>query len=177
MLFDRDGVDIVTTSASRQMVMIKSDSSTERYCRGPEPDSSLAVGGGMTLSMPLASGMKSFGGEKHQESTALGGRNPAVLITRELLYRACELSMNLNADAASTLSIYREFLDIAQRIAATQRQDGTRATAPTKEDPSGDDALKDDDAKGDDDKDGGDSGDKGKAAKDKGKPDEASKKK
>ena len=47
MLFDRDGVDIVTTSSSRQMVMIKDRDSVERYCRGPEPDSSLATTSGV----------------------------------------------------------------------------------------------------------------------------------
>ena len=134
----------------------------------------------------MASGAKSIGGEKHQESIALGGRNPAVLITRELLYRACELSMNLNADSAGTLAIYREFLDIAQRIAATQKQEGTASTATSgdaasKDDSPGDDATQDDDAKSDDKDSGGKDGDGGKAAKDpgknKGKSEDARKKK
>jgi len=133
MLFDREGVDIVTTSSARQMVMIKDPGSVERYCRGPEPDASLATSGGLTLAVPLGMGSQSVGSRRQEQIQSLGGRNPAVLITRELLYRACELSMNLNADAEKTLAIYREFLAIAKEIAAKQTQAGTEPS-PAKDD-------------------------------------------
>ncbi len=162
MLFDRDGVDIVTTSSSRQMVMIKDRDSVERYCRGPEPDSSLATSSGMSFSLPVGTGARTIGGQKQQESAALGGRNPAVLITRELLYRACELSMNTNADPEKTLAIYREFLQIAAQIAATQGQAGTDP-APAKASGSTDDKS-DDSNDSKDDKDSDKDADKAKGA-------------
>ncbi len=170
MLFDRDGVDIVTTNSSRQMVMIKDRVSTERFCRGPEPDSSLATSGSVSLTMPFATGAKSVGGQKQQESLALGGRNPAVLITRELLYRACELSMNINADPEKTLAIYREFLEIAEKIAATQTQAGSQAVTSGAPAP-GDDKSADGDDKSDDDD------DQAAKDKDKGKSEDPKKKK
>jgi hypothetical protein len=157
MLFDRDGVDIVTTSSSRQMVMIKDSDSVERFCRGPEPDSSLMTSGGVSLSLPVGMGARSIGGQAQQDSLALGGRSPAVLITREILYRACELAMNINADAEKTLAIYREFLQIARQIAETQTQAGSQAVS-SKPAPSADDKDDDSDDKSDeksDDKDAG----------------------
>lgn len=155
MLFDRDGVDIVTTSSSRQMVMIKDKDSVERFCRGPEPDSSLTSSGGLSFSLPVGIGSRSIGGQEQQDSLALGGRNPAVLITREILYRACELAMNINADPEKTLAIYREFLQIAREIAATQTQAGSEAVS-SRPAPPADDKDDDSDDKSDDtDKDAG----------------------
>lgn len=156
MLFDRDGVDIVTTSSSRQMVMIKDKDSTERFCRGPEPDASLTTSGGLSLSLPAGLGGRAIGGQTQQDSLALGGRSPAVLITREILFRACELAMNINADPEKTLAIYREFLQIAQQIAATQTQAGSAALS-SRPSPAADD--KDDDSD-DTDKSGKDAGKK-----------------
>ncbi|MCP4980993.1 MAG: hypothetical protein GY935_10920 [Gammaproteobacteria bacterium] len=38
---------------------------------------------------------------------------------REMLYRACELSMNLNADTKTTIEIYSKFLDPIEKITQT----------------------------------------------------------
>lgn len=55
----------------------------------------------------------------------LGGRSAAVLITRELLYRACELSLNLNMDTQSTLDFYLKALEVVKAIATHQAVSGT----------------------------------------------------
>ncbi|HEX4943967.1 MAG TPA: hypothetical protein VFV55_06405 [Usitatibacteraceae bacterium] len=160
MLFDRDGVDVVTTSTARQMVMIKDPGSNERYCRGPDPDSSLTSSGGVTLSLPSSTGSKSVGAQKQEDALSFGGRSPAVLITRELMYRACELSMNINADADKTIAIYQEFVRSIERIVASQRQQGAAPLASTKSSEGGSGGDSSDDASdssdSDADKDGSD---------------------
>jgi hypothetical protein len=42
-----------------------------------------------------------------------------VLLARELLFRACELSLNLDADAEETRDIYERFLATLEAIAPT----------------------------------------------------------
>jgi hypothetical protein len=69
--------------------------------------------------------------EAGDRSIALGGRNPAVLITRELLYRACELSNNLNLSKEETLAVYYRFLDASLTIAKVQTSTGTNITLPS----------------------------------------------
>lgn len=58
---------------------------------------------------------------------SLGGMAPEVLITSELLYRACELCANLNADEELTLKIYQMFLDAVDKTASTQTKSGANA--------------------------------------------------
>jgi hypothetical protein len=54
-----------------------------------------------------------------------------VLISRELMYRACELSLNINADTALTLQIYERFLRSLEEIAKHQTGAGVAAKAGT----------------------------------------------
>ena len=40
------------------------------------------------------------------------GRTPAVLITRELFYRACELTVNANLDSKDALDLFYKVLNV-----------------------------------------------------------------
>ena len=53
---------------------------------------------GAHLSVPAGAGSVSIGDQESIGSMTMGGRSPAVLITSELLYRACEFSNNFNLD-------------------------------------------------------------------------------
>ena len=83
--------------------------------------------------MPTLAGGKGAGvsDEATQGSLSLGGRNPAVLITRELMYRACELSNNLNLSTPETLKLYRDVMNVIVQISSAQSGTGVAATAAT----------------------------------------------
>ena len=108
---------------------IKKSNKGHRLCLEPNPDavqtSSIGLGVGLPQVGEQTSISDGVGG------IALGGRNPEVLIARELLYRACEVSLNVNANYAQTRDIYREFLAAVREIAKYQVNAGSSAVAAT----------------------------------------------
>ena len=86
--------------------------------------------GGIRLALPLGA-QKSIGEDVSRGAMSLGGRNPGVLIAHELLYRACELSLNLNADSALTLKIYERFLQSLELVVKAQTGTGVVAAVAT----------------------------------------------
>lgn len=125
-LYDRQGVDVILSPADTQSVYFKDLGSQERYCRSPEPDTASTFSEGVSVGSPLGGG-RGVGEDAARGALSLGGRNPASLISRELMYRACELSLNLNADTALTLQIYERFLRSLEKI--TKYQTGTGVAA------------------------------------------------
>jgi len=139
-LFDRDGIDVVLAAADRQAVMIKDPSSKERMCLAPGPDYSVTASRGVNLGVGMGlpvgpKGEQNIGGDVSRGALSLGGRNPGVLIARELMYRACELSMNLNADQVTTLQIYTRFLEAIEKIALSETGAGTASVSAMPIDP------------------------------------------
>ncbi len=133
-LFDRDGIDAILAASDRRVMIIKDHASTERVCLAPGPDYSVTSSRGVDVGMGggLPVGPKQtehFGGDVSRGALSLGGRNPGVLIARELMYRACELSMNLNADAATTIKIYIRSLEPIEKIAPSETGSGSASVA------------------------------------------------
>jgi hypothetical protein len=93
-LYERQGIDILVESSSLKTTVIKDKDSFERICRSPNPD--FASGETSGVSVGLSKG-PTIGTSSGAMIDSLGGRSPAVLITRELMYRACELTLNLQA--------------------------------------------------------------------------------
>lgn len=90
-LVDRDGVDMIAAPAGHVSVMIKDGSSRERVCGGRLPDAIMDSSVG--LSLPA----RSVGVGTTNTDLALGGRNPQVLIVRELR-RSSSLMPNATAN-------------------------------------------------------------------------------
>lgn len=132
VLIDRSGIDVVGAPADSLHVIIKDQKSLERFCKGPGPDMALTANGGITiggnLPVPAAPGAK-IGESTGRGALDLGGRNPAVLIARELLYRACELVINTNANPKTAIAIFKMTMDAIERISALQVDTGAVATA------------------------------------------------
>ena len=110
LLYDRAGVDVISEAAGVRMAFFRDPTSTERFCLGPGPDVSVAASDQLGIAVAGRSITTGAG----ESTLALGGRNPQVLIVRELMYRACELAMNLNSDATETKAIYLAFLAAAK---------------------------------------------------------------
>lgn len=122
---NRNGLDIVIEDGSKKATVIKDLGSTERYCRTPNPDFAAVKGGSFALPTGIGT---SVGASESSAIDSLGGRSPAVLITRELMYRACELSLNVNADPDMTRAIYTQFLAIITVALADQTEDGVASS-------------------------------------------------
>jgi hypothetical protein len=122
-VLDRDGLDVVLDRSDKQAYVFKDTDGTERFCRSPAPDFAVTASEGVSLGV---SG-RGVGEDASEGALGLGGRNPEVLVARELLYRACELSLNLNADPKTTRAIYTQFLNAIKDIAKSQSGAGDAA--------------------------------------------------
>ena len=139
-LFDRAGIDAILAASDRQALIMKDPTSKERMCLAPGPDYSVTasrgVNVGMGVGLPVGpKTQENLGGDVSRGALSLGGRNPEVLLARELMYRACELSLNLNADQATTLWIYTRFLESIEKIAQSQTGSGSASVSATPLDP------------------------------------------
>jgi len=61
-------------------------------------------------------GKDSVGDASGINASLLSGRSPLVLIVRELMFRACELSVHQNLSKKETISLYKNFLEIANTM-------------------------------------------------------------
>jgi hypothetical protein len=128
-VIDRIGVDVVASDSTRQLTYLKESGSKERFCRGPGADAITTASQGVSAQIPLRGSSVGVGEETTNGAVDLGGRNPAVLITRELMYRACELASNTNADGPAERQIYMQFLQVVLAISKVQTGTGITALA------------------------------------------------
>jgi hypothetical protein len=78
---------------------------------------------GMSIAglMPSASsGTNSLTESQGFSATTLGGRTPSVLSTREILYRICEMTSNLQLNSEDTVKAYLSALDKITEIIKAQ---------------------------------------------------------
>lgn len=98
-----------------------------RYCAEPAPDVAMEnlqkLVASLQGSVPnQASAQASVDAETSAKVVQLAGRTQLVLIAREMLYRACELSMNqpeIGKDTA--LAMYQEVANLIKDMAAAER--------------------------------------------------------
>lgn len=101
-----------------------------RFCSQADADAAQSYSDGIAADIgPVKSGA----GELKDSVTgsSLGGRNPEVLIVREMMYRACELSSNYDVTYDEARSIYTEFLNAAVALGKDQTGTGVAATSAT----------------------------------------------
>lgn len=130
-----DGVRILAIPADLSIAYIKANGNPERLCAPRFGDVSDTRSEDIGFSIPMTAGSTGVDAGNAVGAISLGGRDPAVLLVRELLFRACELSMNLNLDYEAAMQVYNSFLKASLEIVRLQGQaTGTLATssqAPT----------------------------------------------
>lgn len=135
-IFERGGVSMVVVPSGSRETYFSDPKSLERHCRAPSPDVSLTSSEGVSFNVPSpVGGGVGVGEDASTGALGLGGRSPAVLISRELLYRACELANNLNLPREQSLKLFQDVLAVIVKIAAAQTGTGTAAVASTPNDP------------------------------------------
>jgi len=136
-LVDRQGMDVVMDHNTGVGFIITDPNVKERFCKTPDPDILAAEtkSEGLSLGglMPTApSGNDSLTESQGFLATTLGGRNPSVLITRDILYRMCEMTSNLQMNSGDTVKAYLSALDrITEIIKAQNATDKTVPTTPS----------------------------------------------
>jgi hypothetical protein len=97
-----------------------------RYCAEPVPDVALETVQKLTatLTATLAKA-ESIEGEVATDLSnkvvQLAGRTELLLLAREMLYRACELSLNHPKDDAAAMSLYTRVADLVERLGDAEK--------------------------------------------------------
>lgn len=136
-LFERGGVSMVVIPGNSRETYFSDPKSMERHCRAPSPDVSLTASEGVSLNVPSLTGKGGSGvtEDASMGALSLGGRSPAVLISRELLYRACEITNNLNLPPDQALKLFQEVMAAIVKISVVQNSAGTASVAARPVDP------------------------------------------
>ncbi len=129
-LYTREGTDVITIGVDRRVAFLRSNKEDDCQCLAPPPDAMLFSSFGMSLSSTLLKGTQEGIGEKSgSDIMALGGRTPLVLISRELMYRACEFTTNQKLSKVDAMKVYQDFLRTIVALSKVKEMNGTQATS------------------------------------------------
>lgn len=130
----RTAVKPTTTNISGVNLFTKEDTlrttyfkDSQRFCLEPMLDATGTESEGVNLGLQQLGQSESIGESDSRGAVTLGGVSPEVLLASELMYRACELSMNLNADIKLSLEIYFRFLEAIEKLAPFAQTHGTKS--------------------------------------------------
>lgn len=120
-IYDSKDIDIVANQGDENISYIKG----QEFCAGTGSDYARTGGFGISLGAKAAKNQDNVGISDSHGVDSLGGRTSALLITRELMYRACEVSLNTQSNREQTLEIYKLFLSSIESITALHLGQGT----------------------------------------------------
>jgi hypothetical protein len=119
-------VEALILTDDHKVTYIKKRGGIDRFCSSPETDAVSSYEKGFSFGVNTIATSDGVGEQSGRSELGLGGRSPAVLISREFLYRACELSVNLNANSEDTISIYKMFLKSLENVVKNHFNQGTQ---------------------------------------------------
>jgi hypothetical protein len=130
-----DGMKIYSSTSDMQSAFLKDNNSQEHFCDSRISDVADTESNSMGLGFSVVGKSESINEGASRGAISLGGRSPAVLITREVMYRTCEMVMNLDLDKKEALDIYIYTLDLVRSVAQSDTAKGTASivgSAPVK---------------------------------------------
>lgn len=113
------GLQVLTVPEGQRVMLIKSPEDVERVCSPRESDEGMSVSEGLSLDLAGAGEGVGMGESVGERAVPLSHPTALVLLARELLFRACELSLNLDASPEETRAIYERFLATLEAVAPT----------------------------------------------------------
>ncbi|MBE0491355.1 MAG: hypothetical protein IBX44_03775 [Sulfurospirillum sp.] len=123
-LYAQGGFSTFTLPEDTETSLIKDPSSMIKFCGARESDAVSAKQNGFSLGFGIGGAQESVGATNGGGALSLGGRDPLVLITREFLYRVCELSLNHNLNKQETIELYKYFIEKLLVMAPLTKADG-----------------------------------------------------
>ncbi len=105
---------VISDTASLSHTIVREGNKDFATCAEPPPDAAFDQGDSADVSIAIVKlgGDDSGGDSQNSSEVEMAGRTPAVLIARELFYRACEFSFNFKLDKGEATAIYTKTLDI-----------------------------------------------------------------
>lgn len=130
--YSQGGLTTFTATEDSETSLIKAPNTLHQFCAARESDAISAPEGGMSFGIGTGGIAKeSIGATSGSGALSLGGRDPLVLITREFMYRVCELSLNHNLSKEETIALYKHFMDRLIDIAPLTKADGAASKGIT----------------------------------------------
>jgi hypothetical protein len=122
-VYDRKGMDVLIEPTTGNSFVLTDEKVRDQFCMAPPPDLSDVKG---------SSGSVKVKGVSLSDNTsvsvaALGGRSPAVLISREILFRTCEIYVNLRLTKDDALALFKDSISRVIDVTKTQIAQGTRS--------------------------------------------------
>lgn len=109
---------IVYANAEHRMMMISDPKSFRRFCAEPAPDASISITDSESEKVDVLGKEEKMGDTTSEVASSLGGRNSTVLLARDILYRACELLANTNANFMQSREIFLQSLKTIEALGA-----------------------------------------------------------
>ena len=107
------GPSLSMVTSSSQLVVTNADGSV---CVGPPPDATADLG--FSANVALVGGAQDGSAGGGEEELPLGGRNPNVLITRDLLFQSCLAEARLKLSPDERKAHYQNLLQVITAINA-----------------------------------------------------------
>ena len=128
------GVSLISNHPEIINTYIKQQDVQSVYCLEPDPDIAVGFGSSLSLNASDENSKATISGSEQESLISTGGLSPMVLVVRELMYRACELSMNTNANQQQSIAIYQNFLKTIETMSTVfGKQLGTAPTQTTEQ--------------------------------------------
>ncbi len=101
---------ILSTTASISNTLVLDRNTSFVTCTGPPPDASFSQGEQASISALISGNDDKASEGEDSEEAGLKGRSPAVLLSREMFFRACEFSRNYQLTKDEALQLYMQTL-------------------------------------------------------------------
>lgn len=128
---EAQGITVISNHPDVINTYLQPNGNRNMLCLEPDPDVASSFNGSLSLGAKIAGNDDTISRSDGSSTISTGGLNPMVLIIREMLYRACELSMNSNANAEEQLEIYKLFLENIDKLSKIGVGTGTSLSKPT----------------------------------------------
>jgi len=122
---DVGGIKIYSSTADLQAAFLKDRKADEHFCDSRPSDVADTASASIGLSSALVGQNEQITDGASRGAVTLGGRSPAVLITREVMYRTCEMIMNMNLNKTEALDLYIRSLDLVMAVSRTDTGTGS----------------------------------------------------
>ena len=111
LISDLKEQSVVSSTSSLSYMVVRRSNSNLIICTQPQPDSAFDQGEAADFSLLSLGGSDQVGEDSSSDEVEMAGRTPALLMTRELFYRACEFSENQKLTKEEALALYSKTLD------------------------------------------------------------------
>ncbi len=105
------GSSLTMVTASSQIIVTNPDGT---ICVGPPPDATADLG--FAASVSVLSGGGTDGGSAAEEELPLGGRNPNVLVTRDILFQSCLAEARLGLSEQERKDHYKATMELLAKV-------------------------------------------------------------